>query len=238
MKTNRYLLTVVVGLFMTLAAVQRADAQLRILPPDEVASRLPLLTVVDLENLNPRTARGPIQTGHIAFRGYTLKRCQAPDCNPDPDSTNNSNVIICFNPQNRDTNSNMVFLRNPRFVVLDVQGGGAGTFQLRVRDAAGKAYIFEGQSPASGSALYGLDAAYGVRQIDVASFETESGSRPLCFASFAVHSVPTPSNLVAKAVWSTQVNLTWRYPSGAEQSDFRIERSKRRPRGLHLRRAD
>jgi hypothetical protein len=201
----------IVGAF--LAILPCSNAQLRLLDQEESAARLPLLTKIDFEELRPRPP-GVFRTGGIIFTNYRVSRCSAPACAPDPGNTNDVNMVVA--PAGGDK---MVFSGVPRFVVLEMVGA-AGPFALRVRDAAGQQYMLENQIPESGSKLLGMEATYGVQRIDVVSFEPG----PLAFAAIFVHGVATPMRLMAKALWSTQVNLTWRHQSSG-QTSFAVERS-------------
>jgi hypothetical protein len=186
--------------------VPSLSAQLRPLPESEIAARLPLLKEVDFDRLDPQPAQGVFRRGGIAFVNTRV-------------SGRGTNVVIRLSPQRH---SSLVFSGAPRFVVLEVLADGGGPFALDVTDAEGQRYIVPGQRPASGTAFLGMDATYGVQRIELG---TNSG--PLGIATIFVHAVPAPTQLIARPIWSTQVNLVnlnWKYPTTGQLS-FQVERS-------------
>jgi hypothetical protein len=199
--------------------------QVRVLPPDEVAARVPLFTEVNFENVNLRNGQRNVRTGGVLVRRSALERCN--ECPLDPGDTNAGNIQLVLNPRGPAPNvtSNAVpenavrFVFLPRFVVWEIAGESTEPFTFRITDGEGRRWLVEGSS-AEGP--LGIESAYGLRQVEVASGE---GAGAVKFPRLFLHNVPPPVSFIARPLWSTQVNLTWRYPD-LEQDGFRLERSE------------
>lgn len=205
--------TIQFSILLSVLTTSQSIAQLRIMPSDESAGRLALLQCVDFENLTNRV-RAPFRSGGIIFSNASVA---SPSGGP---------VVVVLEPrQADDPGGTMTFLNLPRFVVLDILNAGAGPFTFQVIDGLGQRFRVTGQGVASGNALFGIEATYGVRQMRLVSYEESDGSAArLRIDSVCVTKVATPTKLVAKPVWSTQVNLTWKHASEIE-TGFLIERS-------------
>ena len=202
-----------------------ALGQIRVLPPDETAARTPVLTEVNFENVNLRSPAPIVRTEGVVLQRSDLRRCAT--CPADPGETNGGNIQLVLSPRGPVPNragddavaeNSVRFVLLPRFVVWEIAGEGSIPFVLRVTDGAGRRYMVEGTTDES---PFGLESAYGFRQVEVASFE---GTGPMQFPRIFLHNVPPPLRLVAGPVWSTQVNLTWRYAELGHDG-FRLERS-------------
>ena len=198
-------------------------AQVRILPPDEVAARVPLFTEVNFENVNLRNEAPMVRTDGVQVRRSSLERCNT--CPLDPGDTNGGNIQLVLSPRGatpNPTSSDRVpenairFVLLPRFVVWELAADSADPFTLRITDGEGQRHLVEATG-AEGP--LGIESAYGLRQVEVASSEGE-----VKFPRLFLHNVPPPVRLLARPVSSNQVNLTWQYPD-FEQDGFRLERS-------------
>ena len=204
-----------------LAGLQPVLGQMRSLGPEEIATRLPLLTEINFENFNPAHDPAVIRPGGMTVWSPRLAQCPSSLCSADPSNPANGNVILLLR-----RGESMSFTEWPRFLIFDVQGAGPGSFQLRVRDGAGRHYRFDGLSPNNGGAYIGMEATRGISVVELASVGTVCEG--LGIASVFVHNVPPPTHLLARPVSTAQVNLTWQY-SATNQTNFTVERSTGSP---------
>ena len=188
--------------------ITSAFGQIRVLPPDEVAARVPQFTEVNFEDVNLGTAAPIVRTDGVIVRRSALERCNT--CPQDPGDTNRGNVQLVLQPGGGGSGdgdgapaNGIRFALLPRFVVLEMAQTPAATFGLRVTDGAGRRWVEEG---ATSESPFGLESAYGVRELEVTSVE---GADALKMPRIFVHNAPPPLRLIAGPVWSTQVNLTW-----------------------------